>query len=222
MTPTPPDSASEEFALVQEITDLPDDPHIDWVSPLARDNYAEYRDDQFLNALQLRHLVPQLVGNFWPRGGPCWDALAIVRSSTDPTHHGILLVEAKSHLEEVYGTGCQAGPHSLPRILQALSQTATAANTLATPAWTARLYQTANRLAHLHFFREMARLPAWLVDISFINDPYKPTTRAQWEAFLPSVWKELGIDPDQIAGRCGLFLDPLPTPGAQSPTVDPK
>ena len=65
-------------------------------------------------------------------------------------------------------------------------------------------------------------MPAWLVDVSFVNDPYKPTTRAQWEAFLPTVWSELGIDPDRIAGRCGFFLDPLPVAGARSLTVDPK
>jgi len=63
----------------------------------------------------------------------------------------VILVEAKSHTPEIYGTGCQAREPSLTRIRRALSLTAEALATTATAPWESRLYQTANRLAHLHF-----------------------------------------------------------------------
>lgn len=42
---------------------------IRWVSPLARDNYTEYRDGDFLTAVGLGEYVDEL-RMFWPTGGP--------------------------------------------------------------------------------------------------------------------------------------------------------
>lgn len=46
-----------------------------WLSPLQDDDYAEYRDAEFLHRLGLDELVPSLK-QFWPRSGPEWDALS--------------------------------------------------------------------------------------------------------------------------------------------------
>lgn len=86
-----------------------------WVSPLAKDRYREYRDGDFLRAVGLAHLERALK-QFWPQRGPCWDGLAALPN-------GCILVEAKSHVPEVYGNGCGAGDVSRPKIVAALEQT---------------------------------------------------------------------------------------------------
>jgi hypothetical protein len=70
------------------------------VSPLAADTYSEYRDSEFLERVGLGLLAPRLL-EFWPQGGPCWDALARIEG-------GCLLIEAKRHVKEIYGGGCGA------------------------------------------------------------------------------------------------------------------
>ena len=77
-----------------------DEQDIHWVSPLAADTYSEYRDSEFLERVGYGHLAPAL-RKFWPRNGPCWDALARIEG-------GCILIEAKSHVTEIYGGGCYA------------------------------------------------------------------------------------------------------------------
>src|SRR5205807_2081864 len=60
-------------ASIADTTRIPAD-EIDWVSPLAVDDYAEYRDQDFLDRLDL-HLEHFPLHNFWPARGPQWDAL---------------------------------------------------------------------------------------------------------------------------------------------------
>jgi hypothetical protein len=47
---------------------------IHWASPLKDDMYSEYRDSEFLERVGLAHA--SALRKFWPRNGPCWDALA--------------------------------------------------------------------------------------------------------------------------------------------------
>ncbi len=77
-----------------------DESDIQWASPLEADTYSEYRDSEFLERVGLGHLASAL-RKFWPRNGPCWDALARIE-------RGCLLIEAKSHVSEIYGGGCGA------------------------------------------------------------------------------------------------------------------
>src|SRR5258706_11485960 len=81
-------SIAESWCSLNEplLAKLPSATRIDWLSPLAKDEYAEYRDAAFLKLLKLDHLVGQLAG-FWPLRGPQWDALA----RTDARH--VVLVE---------------------------------------------------------------------------------------------------------------------------------
>ena len=73
---------------------FPDTDNITWVSPLRKDEYAEYRDDSFLVQLDVK--LPDFpLNKFWPDRGPQWDALG-------KTHGGArILVEAKAHVEEL-------------------------------------------------------------------------------------------------------------------------
>src|SRR3954468_12280315 len=68
---------------------------ITWLSPVASDDYAEYRDDAFLERLDITLPVRGL-SSWWPRGGPQWDALGRAESGE------VVLVEAKAHLNELY------------------------------------------------------------------------------------------------------------------------
>jgi hypothetical protein len=160
---------------------------IHWVSPLAADSYVEYQDSEFLERVELGRLSPRL-REFWPRGGPCWDALAKIKG-------GCVLVEAKSHVPEIYGGGCGASVVSRQRIQAALDATKTWLGVSPDVDWTGRLYQSANRYACLYFLREIAAVQAFLVNVYFVRDPISPMplTRENWEAAIGSVNRELGL-----------------------------
>ncbi len=70
---------------------------LDWRAPLREHGFREVRDG-LLRLAELEGLSPQAAG-FWPKGGPVWDGVAVVHGQT--LEHGVLLVEAKSHLAEL-------------------------------------------------------------------------------------------------------------------------
>ena len=178
-----------------------------WVSPIEAEKFAEYQDRAFLAAVGLEHLAPAL-SNFWPRRGPVWDALAAVEIPGAPERNGVILVEAKSYPGEIYGDGCGASdPSSLEQIGAALSQTKRWLGVAEDVDWTGPLYQSANRLAHLFFFRrERVCVPAWLVNIYFLRDPRRPTRIEEWEEALPQVKEKLGLTGVDIPDTASLFL----------------
>jgi len=198
---------SEELsaAIVQALPSLTIvKPRLCWVSPLEDKRFAEYQDEAFLQALELGRLADSL-RTFWPRGGPVWDALALVEQGVS-TARGVLLVEAKSHPSEVYGQGCRASPVARAIIEEALRATK---NWLGVPAeadWTGPLYQSANRLAHVYFFREVAGVSAWLANVYFVNDPHSPASLDDWRATLPNVKAELGLAGIALPCAADVFL----------------
>ena len=181
--------------------------HIEWTSPLAQDDYAEYRDADFLKAIGLGGSADELA-TFWPHGGPSWDALAIMSNSGRTIREGVILVEAKSHISEIYGNGCQASPQSRDRIERALAAAKQWCGASAAADWTGPLYQSANRLAHLHFMRERLKCPAWLVNLYFIDDPIGPADRNAWNAELQKVKACLGLT-SVVPFTIDLFLPAL-------------
>jgi hypothetical protein len=163
-----------------------DERDIHWVSPLAEDTYSEYRDSEFLERVGLGLLAPRLL-KFWPRGGPCWDALAQIQG-------GCILTEAKSHVPEIYGGGCGASLRSKQKIQAALGETKAWLEVAGDVDWTGRLYQSANRYASLYFLREIAEVQAFLVNVYFIGDQRpRTTTREDWDAAIENVNRELGL-----------------------------
>lgn len=181
--------------------------HIRWVSPLAEDDYAEYCDAEFCRAVGLGDFVGELA-NFWPPGGPSWDALATISDSDGRIHPGVILVEAKSHIPEIYGDGCQAGPDSRGLIEKALATAKQWSGASTDADWTGPLYQSANRLAHLYFIRERLKRPAWLVNIYFINDEIGPADEDAWKAELKKVKASLGLT-SKVPFTIDLFLPAL-------------
>ncbi|HLX75098.1 MAG TPA: hypothetical protein VKR26_10190, partial [Terriglobales bacterium] len=170
---------------------------ISWVSPLAADRYSEYRDGEFLKVVGAGRLAPQLRA-FWPRGGPCWDALARLSSG------GCILLEAKSHVSEVYGNGCAASMESVSLIRSSIAQTKAWVGASPNTDWMGRLYQSANRIAFLYFLREIAKVDAYLVNLYFTGDPHSPTTRREWDIAIENVNQELGIS--TVLGTATVFL----------------
>jgi hypothetical protein len=185
-------------------------PRLRWVSPLESDKFVEYQDTAFLRALELESLDPQLK-RFWPRHGPVWDALAAVEIGSDPAPKGVVLVEAKSYPAEIYGDGCGATPGSRNKIERALGKTKDWLGVPKDIDWTGPLYQSANRFAHLYFFREEVGIPAWLVNMYFLDDPTLDdpslrTTREGWRVALNQVKAELGLTGVAIPHAAELFL----------------
>ena len=174
--------------MVRDACDIPDDEAIEWVSPLADDKWAEYRDDEFLNRLGIQ-LDARPLYDFWPRRGPQWDALA----KTDAG--GAILVEAKAHIREVVSSPSKASPNSLAKIGASLWETQRFLRVDTSIDWTATLYQYANRLAHLYLLRELNGIPARLAFVYFVGDEYMkgPRTIAEWQAALTVVKSVLGL-----------------------------
>ena len=121
--------------------------------------------------------------------------MAVVRFDNESDSQGVVLVEAKSNLSEVYGNGCQASAKSRKQIEAALGRTKRWLDVPELLDWTGPLYQMANRLAHLYFFREIVRVPAWLVNVYFVDDPHSPTALEDWRLALSDVKTELGLTP---------------------------
>lgn len=160
---------------------------IEWLSPLAEDDFAEYRDADFLERIGVGHLAGALK-DFWPARGPQWDALA--RTDTGD----ILLVEAKAHVDEMCSPPTQASEPSRAMIEKAFATTAQSLGAAPRAPWTGLFYQIANRMAHLQWLRSNGQ-EAWLVLVNFIGDLDMggPASAAEWEAAYCITWHVMGL-----------------------------
>lgn len=139
---------------------------------------------------------------FWPQTGnpQNWDALGKVHYD-----HGEewILVEAKSHLDEMHSDCCARSHDSTQKILSALSETSRAFGNDKRPveAWLRNYYQYANRLAVLYFLMQVCEpaVPSHLLFIYFYGENRKNLKCPQhdYEWFSPIKEKNdwLGIDP---------------------------
>jgi hypothetical protein len=157
-----------------------------WVSPLAYDDFAEYRDGAFLEKLKLGHLAGDLAA-FWPSRGPQWDGLGLTAS-------GVMLVEAKSHIRELFSPPSAASVVSLARIEASLDGVRAALGAPAGVSWSQTFYQLANRIAHLNFLHARG-VEAHLLLIGFINDKAMggPSDAEQWIAAYGAAEAALGL-----------------------------
>lgn len=166
---------------------LPTTEEISWSSPLAIDNYTEYKDEEFLNALEIQSLKANLA-DFWPASGPRWDALA--KSSSGK----LFLVEAKSHITELISNFKGSNPESIKKIKSSLNETKKLFRTKENYDWTKNFYQYANRLAHVNFLRQN-NCEAWLVNAYFLNDVDMdgPKTVDEWRGAIRLMHRCLGL-----------------------------
>ena len=168
--------------------DFPPGTTIEWVSPRRNDDYAEYRDEAFLDLLGIElHRHP--ITDFWPKRGPQWDALG----RTDNGQY--LLLEAKANIREVVSSATAASEISRSLIDRSLEETKAFLQVNDSIPWAGKLYQYANRLAHLYLLRQLNDIPAHLVFVYFVGDRdvNGPKTVAEWKAALTVAKAVLGI-----------------------------
>ena len=174
---------------VREAGALPPGETIEWVSPLEGDDFAEYRDGSFLSRLCVE-LDNRALSDFWPRYGPQWDALGKTDSG------GVLLVEAKANVRELVSDACGATSQaSMARINDSLKETQEFLRVDPKIGWTGKLYQYANRIAHLYLLRELNGVQAHLVFVYFVggSDVDGPATVGEWKAAINVVERVLGL-----------------------------
>ena len=175
---------------------------INWLSPLAEFNYAEYKDQEFLNALEIEPVKIKLC-DFWPRSGPRWDALA--KSSSGK----LFLVEAKSHITELISDFKGTNQNSIDKIEKSLRATKRRFGVRERYDWTKTFYQYANRLAHIHFLKEND-FDAWLVNVYFWNDDEMdgPKSIDEWNGAIRLMHRCLGLREHLLSKSVvDLFID---------------
>jgi hypothetical protein len=108
-----------------------------------------------------------------------------------------LLVEAKTHIEEIK-TNCQAkDSESIKKIKESFG---IVKNSLGVPSeidWTKEYYQVANRIAALHFLHQQ-KIPSHLLFIYVTGDlrgsaRNSPQTKAEWQKALDDQDEHIGL-----------------------------
>ena len=161
---------------------------LEWRSPLAADDFAEYQDDAFLDRLDVS-LPHRSLSSFWPPHGPVWDGLALTASGT------CVLVEAKAHIPELFSSCGATSDRSIAMIRAALDETRANLGVDSRHDWTLGFYQYANRLAHAYLMNELNGVPTVLVFVDFIGDVDMrgPASRQEWEAAIEVLHEALGV-----------------------------
>jgi hypothetical protein len=173
---------------LQRECQLAADEHITWVSPLKSDEFAEYRDQEFLHQIGVS-LKQRPLNTFWPSSGPQWDALA----RTDKGK--VFIVEAKAHITEIVSSGCGASSQPKALIEKSFHEVESYLKIQSLTEWTTVFYQYANRLTHLYLLRELNNIPAYLVFVYFLNDKEMngPATKEEWISAIQVVEEVLGL-----------------------------
>ena len=176
---------------------------LSWHSPLAEDEFAEYRDQVFLDRLDI-DLSSRPLADFWPRFGPQWDALGTTAAG-EP-----VLVEAKANIREIVSPPSGAADRSLEQIRTSLRESAEFLGASSSCDWSGTFYQYANRLAHLYLLHEVNGIDSWLVFIYFIGDDdvSGPGSEAEFRAALTVLHGALGLRRHPLLRRCiDVFID---------------
>ncbi len=195
-----------ERAVAERFPEL-DGATFEWTAPLEANDYREPQDEAFLRAIGCKQLAPKLKA-FWPKGGPAWDATAILTlPNGDP---GALLVEGASYPGELRSRMSAANAKSASRIKSALAYTQASLGLESDPdRWTRSFYESAARYAHLQFLRD-AGVNAWLVHVLFVNDAtHIGATQTEWERALPAIDHELGLEDVEVPHAGHVFLPAL-------------
>lgn len=151
---------------------------VEWVSPKKEDEFAEYRDEKFLKVLGIEKYYPKL-SEFWPKGGPQWDALGKLKSKY------YFIVEAKANIPELISSSKAKSENSITKIKNSIFHTKQFLNATSGLNWINGFYQYANRLCHLYFLRELCRENAYLIFVYFCNDnTHISTNYEQWNGVL--------------------------------------
>lgn len=121
---------------------------------------------------------------------------------------GVVLVEGKSYPEEMYGGPSRAkDPRSIEQIRAAIEWTQAKLGLDAdADACPGKLYQHANRLAHLLWLQSRG-VRASLVHLLFFDDhEHRATTRVAWGQAARDAARRLGLEEIRVPGEAYVFL----------------
>jgi hypothetical protein len=175
---------------------------IEWTSPLKTDQYAEYRDGDFLRKLEIT-LTKRPLKTFWPERGPQWDALG--RTSNGKS----LLVEAKANIPEIVTFSAARAQKSIDLINKSLNMTKTGLGIRSEFDWSKGFYQYTNRLAHLYLLRELNDVDTYLVLVYFLNDKtHISTSKEEWLGAIKLMHSLIGIGNHELSAYVhDVFVD---------------
>jgi hypothetical protein len=199
--PKPADAIRSEYWLRKLINEHPDllnnyllenkiiskTDTIEWLSPILKDDHAEYYDKGFLKILNIDNnkLEPPL-HDFWPKSGPRWDGLGKTNCNK------YFLIEAKAHIEEAvdYCTGATSKV-SIDLIETSINRAKDFYSENKKVYWQKPFYQYANRIAHLYYLKELNNLNVFLIFIYFCDAPdvVKPTNEEEWKGHIRTIDK---------------------------------
>lgn len=175
---------------------------IQWLSPLKKDGFAEYRDEACLQLLGV-HLAEYRLEDFWPKNGPQWDALG------KSTSGKLFLVEAKSHIPELISNLKATNEASRDKILSSLGKVREHFGSKTDFDWSKTFYQYSNRLAFVDLLRRNG-LSAYLLFVYFLNDSEMngPKTADEWKGAIRLVHSCLGLREHSLKGIVvDIFID---------------
>lgn len=165
---------------------------IQWKSPLQKDNYREYRNE-FLELVEEWKDKKSILETYWAKQGPHWDGIAVVKGKNE--NKGLLLVEAKAHLDEMKSKIQAKDPNSISLIKSTLKEVMQSFGSKAPiEIWLNNYYQLANRLAYLYILNEKLHIPTWLILLNFVNDDtHIRTDLSKWLTHYNGVFNEMDI-----------------------------
>ncbi|MBT3181199.1 MAG: DUF1738 domain-containing protein [Deltaproteobacteria bacterium] len=177
---------------------------IEWISPVADNNYYEHRST-LLEAIGLLEYKP-LLDRFWPANKPVWDGLSVMRSGEECR----FLVEAKSHIRETITSMMATDPKSIKSIRCTFSTVKQYLGVAPDVDWTGPYYQFCNRLAFLYFMNVVLGQSTYLTFVNFIDDStgVPPTSIDQWKRHYQHVYKTIGISPDAEILKRVIYIYP--------------
>lgn len=194
------------FDTFQPHLQLSSSDFITWRSPLAEDNFKEYRDATALRKLGIQFLPKKPLSEFWPQRGPVWDGLGITSDGR------YIFVEAKAHINEVASPGTRATPASLALIQQSLREAREYYAPHSQAAWDGLYYQYANRLAHQYLFHAVNGLQSHMIFLYFMNasEMNGPKTEHEWTRAIKILHSALGLHDLEDKGVHNIFMDVSP------------
>jgi hypothetical protein len=163
-----------------------------WASPLAVDQFREYRDSVALDRLGLTNRLKAPLNAFWPARGAVWDALGVAGQDRP------ILLEAKAHIPEAASPETKATPKSRELIEASLSQARRYYAPRSKTDWSRVFFQYANRLAFQFYLRDRNEINSSLVFLYFTNavDMDGPTTEEEWQGATRLIHAVLGLPAD--------------------------
>jgi hypothetical protein len=179
---------------------------VTWASPLAADDYREYKDSAALDAIGVKATALKVpLSDFWPARGPVWDAMGVT-SDGKP-----VLIEAKAHIPEAASPSSKASSQkSIDLIARSLENARKFYSPRAKATWNGLFYQYANRLAHQYFLKELNGIESELVFVYFLNadDVLGPMSEKEWSGAIRLIHAVLGLPKDLKAfGVYDAFVD---------------